>query len=290
MTAPGLAGTVAPDPDAEDLAAIARIAEAEAGIVISTSKASMVQSRLARRLRATGIGTYRAYIAFVNSEAGIGERQRMISALTTNVSHFFREMHHFETLRRDVLPPLIARARSGGRVRIWSAGCSQGQEAYSIAMTLLDMMPDAAEHDIRILASDIDPVVVRFGREARYDAATAAAIPAPLAARFTRTAGGDLALGEAPRRLVSFQELNLHGPWPMRGRFDAIFCRNVVIYFTQERQSVLWGRFRASLMPGGWLFVGHSERIPDAAGLGMTTAGITTYRLGPGQEQQGERR
>jgi chemotaxis protein methyltransferase CheR len=242
-----------------------------------------VQSRLSRRLRQTGIRTYDNYVRFVCSDAGIEERQHMISALTTNVSHFFREMHHFDRLRTEVLPPLVARARAGGRVRLWSAGCSQGQEAFSIAMTILDMMPDAADHDIRILASDIDQVVVDFANAALFDLPAAAAIPPTFAAKFTQAIPYGIRIGDLPRRLVSFQRLNLHDPWPMTGRFDVIFCRNVVIYFTPERQSVLWNRFGDIMEPGGWLFVGHSERVSEAATRGMRSAGVTTYQLARSQ-------
>lgn len=150
-----------------------------------------------------------------------------------------------------------------------------------MAMTILDMMPDAANHDIRILASDIDPVVVDFAKAATYDPTAAAGIPRDFAMRFTEMTPQGVSIGELPRKLVSFLALNLHGAWPMKGQFDVIFCRNVVIYFTPERQSVLWGRLRDVMGPGGWLFVGHSERVTDAGSLGMATAGITTYRQWP---------
>lgn len=268
-------------PDGAQMAAIARIAHAEAGIVIAPGKTSMVQSRLAKRLRALDLPDYDSYLALVESEAGQEERRRMISALTTNVSHFFREMHHFDTLRQEVLPPLLARAKAGGRVRLWSAGCSNGQEAWSMAMTVLDLMPDAADHDLRILATDIDPLVVEKGRSATYDAQMVTGVEAPLRKRFFEAAGGQYRLIAAARSLVSFHELNLHAPWPMRAPFDAIFCRNVVIYFDAEAQDRLWQRFGEALAPGGWLFVGHSERVPVAPLSRFTTAGITTYRLPP---------
>ncbi|MZQ89059.1 hypothetical protein GVY41_07720 [Frigidibacter albus] len=268
------------------MAAIARIAHAEAGIVIAPGKTSMVQSRLAKRLRALDLPDYDSYLALVQSDAGRDERRRMISALTTNVSHFFRESHHFETLRNEVLPPLLSKARAGGRVRLWSAGCSNGQEAWSMAMTVLELMPDAANHDLRILATDIDPMVVEKGRSATYDAQMVSGVDTGLRKRFFETAGGQFRLIPAAQALVSFHELNLHAPWPMRAPFDAIFCRNVVIYFDAETQDRLWHRFAEALAPGGWLFVGHSERVPVAPHSRFVTAGITTYRLPPAAEHK----
>lgn len=265
-----------PPPTPAELAQIARIAHDEAGLVIGPSKATLVQSRLARRLRALDLPDYGRYLALVTSPEGQDERRRMISALTTNVSQFFREPHHFALLRDRVLPPLIARARAGGRIRIWSAGCAAGQEAFSIAATLAGLLPDPDRHDIRILATDIDPHVLAQGRAARYDAADLAPVPPDLRRWFEPTDGG-AGPGPSLRDIVSFRELNLHAPWPMAGQFDVIFCRNVTIYFDAEAQRRLWQRFAAALSPEGWLFIGHSERIP--AGLPFQSVGVTAYRL-----------
>ncbi|MFN0116056.1 MAG: CheR family methyltransferase [Paracoccaceae bacterium] len=275
MSAPVLRRAVSP-PGPGDLSEIAAIVEAEAGITIAESKSSMIQSRLAGRLRSLGLPDYRAYIDLVTSAEGAGERLQMVSALTTNVSHFFRESHHFDLLRSDILPPLVDRARRGGRVRIWSAGCSRGQEAYSIAMTILELLPDAGERDIRILASDIDRAVLADADRAEYDEASVSQVQPELRGRYFESAGEGWKVTPRVRGLVTFRELNLHADWPMAGRFDAIFCRNVVIYFSQSRQTALWPRFIRALATGGWLIVGHSERIP--AGLGVIQAGVTVYR------------
>jgi chemotaxis protein methyltransferase CheR len=268
-------------PGPGEIAAIAAIAEADAGIVIATEKASMVQSRLAARLRALGMNDFRAYLDFIESPEGEDERRRMISALTTNVSHFFREAHHFDLLRDRVLPPLIDRVRRGGRIRIWSAGCSRGQEACSIAMTILGLLPDAPDRDVRILATDIDRAVLEEAVAGVYDAQTLAPVAPALRDRYFTPADGGWAAGPALRALVRYRELNLHGTWPMTGPFDAIFCRNVVIYFSAERQAALWPRFARATAPGGWLFVGHSERVAPHAGFDV--AGVTAYRRSGGQ-------
>ena len=210
----------------------------------------------------------------------------MISALTTNLTRFFREPHHFDHLKAHVLPPLIARLRKGGRVRLWSAGCSNGAEPYSIALCLLELMPEAADYDVRVLATDIDDRMIEYGRAGAYDAEQARSIPAALRDRWmgrhADKAGADWRAGPELQRLVAFRELNLVGAWPMRGRFDAIFCRNVVIYFDESTQAEMWSRFADRLEPGGRLYIGHSERVAGAAEQRFESDGVTTYRVAEG--------
>ena len=265
----------------EDFSAIARMLYDDAGISLSQSKASLVYSRLARRLRALGLESFRAYCALVAGSDGVSERQNMLAALTTNVTRFFREPHHFEHLKTQVLPALVSRAKGRGRVRLWSAGCSTGQEPFSIALTILELFPDAANYDIRILASDIDPNVVATGRAGTYTEEAVQPVPAGLRDKWmvrVRDGGRDSwSAGEEMRRLVAFRELNLMGQWPMKGRFDVIFCRNVVIYFDEPTQARIWSRFLPLLNPGGRLYVGHSERVTDMKSF--ETDGLTTYRL-----------
>jgi len=261
-------------------AAIADLARREAGLVLPPGKATMVQSRLRARLRATGLADIEAYSRFVTSDEGSEERRNMISALTTNVSRFFREPHHFELLSREVLPDLAARARAGERIRIWSAGCSSGQEPYSIAMTLLRAAPDLASRDVLILASDIDPRILETAKAGHYPRPAMAEIPADMRSDFCTKGPDDGQFGIAARvrQIVRFRELNLHRDWPMRNRFDVVFCRNVVIYFDPPTQASLWPRFHRALAPEGWLFLGHSERISDSAAPLFQSAGLTAYR------------
>ncbi|MEL6517322.1 MAG: protein-glutamate O-methyltransferase [Pseudomonadota bacterium] len=262
-------------------ARVAALAKREAGLTIPETKQAMVQSRLSRRLRATGLNDFDSYLKLVESTHGVDERDHMISALTTNVSHFFREDHHFDTLRSTVLPPLIDRLHSGGRVRIWSAGCSSGQEPYSIAITLLEALPDAKRYDIRILATDIDRAILTKARAGRYDARQISGLNAERQRKFF-TQGPDKDTWQvtpALQDLISFRRLNLIEPWPMRGQFDVIFCRNVVIYFNPQTQSTLWPRFAAALHPDAWFFLGHSERIQDGDAHLFRPEGVTSYRL-----------
>ena len=271
-----------------DFQNIAKMLHDDAGIHIPEAKATLVYSRLAKRLRSLGLASFREYCAILTEDGGrgAGERQQMLAALTTNVTRFFREPHHFEHLKTKVLPPLLAAARTGGRVRIWSAASSTGPEPWSIALTILSAMPDAAKFDVRILASDIDPNVVAEGRRGVYRNDAAEPIPADLRTRWMQRTNldGELAwsAGEEMRTLVQFRELNLIGQWPMKGPFDAIFCRNVVIYFEEETQSRVWARFKPLLTPGGRLYIGHSERLSGPVASSFVSDGLTTYRLGEG--------
>ena len=287
MSNPSSFHSVTEPPSDAELAMIARILHGAAGIVIAPGKGSMVQSRLAKRLLALGLSDYSAYIRLVESSEGVDERRNMISALTTNVTHFFRENHHFETLRAKALPELLTAARAGKKIRIWSAGSSNGQEAYSIAMTLAELASDLDRLDLRILATDIDPVMIGRGRAALYDESALEPVSAALRTKYFTKEDGGYRVVERLRNLVRFHELNLHHAWPMKGTFDIIFCRNVVIYFDAEAQDLLWRRFESVLSPGGWMFVGHSERIGLETGSLLVTAGITTYRLPPARSSEG---
>ncbi len=267
----------------EDFRAIAAMLHADAGIAVSEAKATLVYSRLAKRLRALGLGSFREYRALLASHDGGEERRQMLTALTTNVTRFFREPHHFEHMKTAVLPPLLKAARGGARVRLWSAACSTGQEPYTIALTILSLMPDAAGLDVRVLATDIDPVVLATGRAGIYDEACIDAVPPDLRQRwFGRASDGagkeGWRVADEVRRLVAFRELNLIGTWPMKGRFQAIMCRNVVIYFEEDTQAKVWSRFMPMIEPGGHLYIGHSERLSGDAARHFDSAGITTYR------------
>jgi len=273
-----------------DFRQIAAILHADAGIHLPQSKASLVYSRLAKRLRALGLKSFRDYCALVAEIGGSNERQQMLAALTTNVTRFFREPHHFEHLRKNVLPPLVEAARRGARIRLWSAACSNGAEPYSIGLTILSVMPDAPSFDVKVLATDIDPNVVAEGNRGVYSDALLQPVPADLRRRwFAATRGEDgktWTAGDALRSLVVLRELNLIGHWPMRGKFDAIFCRNVVIYFEDETQARVWNRFAPYLTPGGRLYIGHSERLSGPAAALFDGDGITTYRLKEGARKK----
>lgn len=263
-----------------DFARIAQLVHQMAGIVLADAKRPLVQSRLIRRLRALDLRDFAAYADYISSPDHEAERMELISAVTTNVTAFFREIHHFETLATKALPGLVAKAKAGGRVRIWSAGCSSGEEPYSIAATVVASFPDVHRHDLRILATDIDNTMIERTRSAQYPIEAANGLTADQNRRLFETARGTdmLRINDAARRLVTCNALNLQENWPMKGGFEVIFCRNVVIYFDKSTQERLWQRFADILAPGGYLMIGHSERVSGPALAGFEVDGITTYR------------
>jgi chemotaxis protein methyltransferase CheR len=262
-----------------DFQTLATLARKEFGLDLASSKKPLVYSRLSRRVKARGLGSFSEYLALLTASAETEERRALISALTTNVTSFFREKHHFETLTAVCLSQARARVEAGGRFRIWSAGCSTGQEPYSIAMTILAAWPDAQRRDVRVLATDIDPIVVDRARQGVYSGQDADALRKDPCRKWVRENGeGAVAITDEPRALISFAELNLMGGWPFKGPFDAIFCRNVAIYFDQPTQQALWQRFSEMLTETGHLFIGHSERISGPAEAHLQAFGVTSYR------------
>ncbi|QFT59961.1 Chemotaxis protein methyltransferase [Sulfitobacter sp. THAF37] len=268
--------------DPDSFRAIAELAYRESGLTLADKKATMIQSRLRHRLRALGLPDFPSYCRFIQSDRGQDEHRHLISALTTNVSHFFRESHHFDTLR-DLVAQRLPSLRAGGSLRIWSAGCSNGQEPLSIAMTLLDQAPDMHKLDLRILATDIDPNVVRFARAGIYPERLMNGVPDAMRARYFTVhqddKAGEPCFAARPelKALIRYNPLNLLKPWPMKSRFDAIFCRNVVIYFDLETQCTLWPRLHQMLHKNGVLFLGHSERIAPPEAFGFRVGEPTTY-------------
>lgn len=254
-----------------------RIAErvfATCGIVLKAHKRQMVYTRLARRLRALGLDDFGAYLDLLDSRAGRDEAQEFTNAVTTNLTSFFREAHHFDHLRSAVLEP-AARKPGRGRVRIWSAGCSTGEEPYSIALTAL--ATKASERcDLRILATDLDTKVLAHAKAGVYSADRVADLPTDLRAALPRK-GDAVEAPRALRDLIAFRHLNLLHDWPFSGRFDAIFCRNVLIYFDAETKSSLIERFASVLSPDGVLYLGHSESLLGEHAL-LTSQGRTIYR------------
>jgi len=262
----------------DDFNRISQMIYADAGIHLAEGKAALVYARLAKRLRALRMQAFRDYCDLVSSPEGASERQEMLTSLTTNVTRFFREPHHFEHLKTHVLTPLAQRR---ARARLWSAACSTGQEPYSIAFTLLSLWPDAAKHDVKILATDIDRNVLATAEAGVYAENLLEGVSPDMRRRFFEPAGGDRAefrVIAAARRLITFRPLNLVEAWPMQGQFNAIFCRNVVIYFDEPTQQGIWEKFVPRLTPDGALYIGHSERVTGAAATHLRSDGVSTYR------------
>lgn len=243
---------------------IRHVVRANAGIALGPNKRQLVQSRVARRLRELGMSSFEEYCQHVR-ESGPEELVALINALTTNVTSFFRENHHFEALASTMLPEAMARNAASRRIRIWSAGCSTGEEAYCIAMVAAEVMPLTPRWDLKILATDIDSNVIEQAERGIYPLERVATIPQSRLRRFFRRGTGPEAgyvrVRPEVAQLVTFRTLNLLAEWPMRGPFDVIFCRNVMIYFEQRTRERLIERFAQILAPGGYLCIGHSESI-----------------------------
>jgi chemotaxis protein methyltransferase CheR len=245
------------------------------GIIFPSYKKDLIYGRLTRRLRALGLSNFEDYCMLLQGEAGTEEIPHMVNAVTTNLTSFFREAHHFAHLEQAVLKP-FAQATNKPRLRIWSAACSSGMEAYSIAMALLAACPQAANYDVKILATDIDSRMLEIAREATYPVAEEVRIPEAYK-RFVTQNEDVCAVRQEVLNLVSFKRLNLIESWPMKGPFDAIFCRNVVIYFDKETKRTLFDRLADMLTVGGYLYIGHSENLNGLTER-FTQVGRTTYQ------------
>ncbi len=243
------------------------IAREHAGIAISAHKRLMVQRRITKRMRTIGFENVEMYRIYLSSRAGEQELTHLVNALTTNKTSFFRERHHYEHFTNVILRRVLANAvaKPGRRFRVWSAGCSTGEEPYTIALLLHDALAkSAANIDAKILATDIDTDVIQFAKTGVYANADVANIPERLRNRhFLPATPNENSHTAAPhlRQLIVFKALNLHGAWPMSMPFDVIFCRNVMIYFDKPSQRKLLDRFAEILAPGGILYVGHSESL-----------------------------
>ncbi len=262
----------------EDFEAIARRVKNETGIVLTAAKRNLVYGRLGRRLRARGCTSFEAYRALLDGPDSGDEQVAMINAITTNLTGFFREPHHFNILSEQAFPELVKASGPGRRLRIWSAGCSSGEEPYTIAMTMLRALPPHEAWDALILATDLDTTMVATGRKGLYEIEKVAPVPLDIRRRFiSKIDDGIVEMAQELKQVTRFRQLNLLEPWPMRGHFDMIFCRNVVIYFDKDTQRMLFDRFADILKPDGWLFIGHSEslfRVSDR----FRHLGRTSYR------------
>jgi chemotaxis protein methyltransferase CheR len=263
-----------------DYAAIAAFAKKRFGLDLQASKKPLVYSRLSKRLRALGLDNFEDYCRCLNTGEDADEESHLLSALTTNVTQFFREPHHFAFIREKFGPEIVARASAGKPVRIWSAACSTGEEAFSLAATLQSVLPRIDGMDVRILATDIDPVVIAKAESAIYPKDQLGQIPVAFRNQMlSPTASADhFEIKPSLRKLIRFGQLNLMSEWPMRNPFDLIMCRNAAIYFDKPTQSRLWQRFATCLHPGAHLMIGHSERLTGEAGALFDSVGVTTYR------------
>jgi chemotaxis protein methyltransferase CheR len=260
-----------------DFRGLVQLAYEHAGIALADSKRNLVYSRLSRRLRVLGLrsfGEYRTFLAENDSE-----RESFINAISTNLTKFFRESHHFDHFREHIAAP-FNKAKPGARLRVWSAGCSSGEEPYTIGVVLKREIRDIERHDVRILATDIDTEVIARGSRGIYQASGLDEVPRIYQEYFEPVEGGkgdNVIVDRGVRSLIAFKRLNLMEPWPFNGLFDAIFCRNVMIYFDGPTKANLIERFTQKVKPGGFLYIGHSESL-NGAHPGISLVGRTIYR------------
>ncbi|MGE5547414.1 MAG: CheR family methyltransferase [Solirubrobacterales bacterium] len=264
----------------EEFQFLAAFMSRETGIVLTEHKRQMVCGRLVKRLRALKLKSFADYCALLQGPAAHDEVENLVNAITTNITNFFREPHHFDHLREHVLLPRVQERPRRPRVRVWSAGCSSGEEPYSIAMTMADVLKPGEGWDALILATDIDTSVLARGEAGIYPADAARHIPETYRKRFLRRIPGDIdriQMADEIKKLIRFKRLNLHEPWPMTGGFDAIFCRNVAIYFDKPTQRTLFNRYADMLVMGGIFYLGHAESLIGVSDR-FEVAGKTAYR------------
>ena len=257
------------------------------GITLSDAKRELVKRRFAPRVRELGLPSFKDYVRLVQTDKG-DEVNHFCNAITTNLTSFFRENHHFDLLKSEILPAIYQRnLDSERRIRIWSAGCSTGQEAYCLAIILRSAIPGLENWDARILATDLDEKCLSTARQGIYREDAFEKTPSKIVSEnFTKV--DQLVKGQATpslqakleiRKLITFNKLNLmHSPWPMKGKFDVIFCRNVFIYFNKATQAELVSRYARMQDPGSFLCLGHSEVIQDPEKVGYKLIGKTAYQ------------
>ncbi|WP_342777402.1 protein-glutamate O-methyltransferase CheR [Litorilituus lipolyticus] len=239
------------------------------GIVLNDNKREMVYRRLTRIIRERKLASFSQYCQMLK-EHPEREKDFFINAITTNLTSFFREQHHFDYLKTTEFPTLLQRkkklANGKKRLRIWSSASSTGEEPYSIAMTLLEVLKaELSEWDAKILATDIDSNVLNKGKNGIYDNNKIEAIPQSYLDKYFYQGKGEnrdnVKVAKELQQLITFKRLNLLHDWPMKGPFDVIFCRNVIIYFDKETQQDLFARYYELLAPGGLFILGHSENL-----------------------------
>ena len=248
----------------KDFERVTKLIGERTGIVLSSAKRQMVYSRLARRLRALGLSDFSRYLTMVKDDVD-GELVNFVNAMTTNLTAFFREPHHFEYLASTTLPRVMKENSRSRQIRIWSAGCSTGEEPYTIASVVREVIPAGSGWDIQILATDLDSNVLNTAANGVYSAERVAGLtPKRLKRWFLNGKGenaGMVRVKNELRDLITFQQLNLMESWPIKGPFDLIFCRNVVIYFNKDTQRKLVERYANIMNPDANLFLGHSESL-----------------------------
>lgn len=264
----------------DDFRFLAKCAYDYAGIALTDNKQNLVYGRLSRRLRVLDLSDFKAYRNYLTAHPN--EIEFFINSISTNHTKFFREAHHFDHFRTNIATPygMSKRPATGQRLRVWSAGCSSGEEPYTIASVLAREIPDMAQRDVLILATDIDTDIIAKASRAEYQPTALNEIPKEYASYFPVVDRGGreaMVASDELRDIIRYRQLNLMNDWPFKGPFDAIFCRNVMIYFDAPTKARLIDRFIDKLRPDGWLYIGHSESLTGGHPR-LKLMGRTIYR------------
>lgn len=250
----------------EQFTTISQLVHKTCGVTLRPGKEELVRARLMKRLYALGLSSFADYLAYLDQDTSGQEFVTMIDVLTTNKTSFFREPQHFAFLAEHVVPPW---QEARHPLRLWNAGCSSGEEPYSLAITLYEELSQIARRDVRILATDISTRILSMARRAEYEAEILQDIPPRILrehfVNIPSESGSAYRVKDHIKSLVHVARLNLMQKWPMQGPFDVIMCRNVMIYFDKPTQEWLIRRFWTLLRPGGYLFIGHSESMATAS-------------------------
>ncbi len=262
---------------AEDFRRLSIFAYSQSGIVLSESKQEMVYSRLIWRLRTLGDKSFRDYLRRVENNVD-GESTIFLNAITTNLTSFFRENHHFEFLKDTVIPELKRRLREERKIRIWCAAASTGEESYSLAIVFREAFASASDWDVNILATDLDSTVLETAQRGIYPVRHTEGMDEGRKKKWFRAHGEDkLEVDESLKEMITFKQLNLMDKWPMLGVFNIIFCRNVIIYFDQVTRKKLFERMSTLIDGNSYLFLGHSENLMNVSD-GFQSLGRTVYK------------
>ena len=263
----------------EDFDWLRNVASRRTGIVLSEAKYTMLYSRLSRRIRSLNLGSFAEYRRYLCANEQ-SEIVQLVNAITTNLTSFFREPHHFAHMRHELIPLLVQRNQDARRIRIWSAGCSTGEEPYSIAITLAETIGDVERWDVEILATDIDSNVLAIAKAGAYEEQRTGTLSATQKMRWFQRIEDDkpmLIANDELRSLIRFKQLNLLQEWSLYGVFDAVFCRNVTIYFDPETKKSVVEQFAGCMHSDSQLFLGHSESLFRVSDL-FQPLGNTVYK------------
>lgn len=261
----------------DDFNVLRKMSNAYSGIQVPDERFDMFYSRLSKRVRRLGLRDFKEYCIYLRDNHD-EEFTHFINAITTNLTSFFRENHHFEYLRNTVVPELLIRNKNTKEISVWSAGCSTGEEPYSIAMTLLECVPK--DWKVSILATDLDTQVLDTASTGIYTEDRIADLPHEVLKRWflkSKSSPNHVKVKPNLQAIITFRQLNLMQEWSMKTPFDVIFCRNVLIYFDRETKTTLAKRYAKLLASKSWLFIGHSESLNQICNEFELVA-TTTYR------------